>query len=322
MYILLSAADLINGHPIIALGLVIFISLVIIAVVAGEISAKHQEYLESDEYQLKKQKEWNDIQKRMGDEYENEAAKLLADVFGRDPIRNVIIPTGNRYTTEVDMIFVTKRGVFVVECKEHGRTSADRTGSWSKRDESILDGGYGQQKWLLHIAEGQTVQIDNAFNQNIGHIKALMPALVNSGVAEDAVNAIPYFSILATNCHFKMNDFGKVITDIGCKGFSKAGPGDYIVRAAKSDKSGIRTMKKWYETLPEGFTDEGLYALTQIIESYKGDEVSRRAHAEDVKYRDYEKERIAEYSSVKDADGLDDGGEFIKDYNPNSHRDI
>ena len=36
----------------------------------------------------------------------------------------------------------------------------------------------------------------------------------------------------------------------------------------------------------------------------------------------YEKERIVEYSSVKDAEGLDDGGEFIKDYNPNSHRDI
>jgi hypothetical protein len=36
----------------------------------------------------------------------------------------------------------------------------------------------------------------------------------------------------------------------------------------------------------------------------------------------YEKERIAEYSDVKDADGLDDGGEFIKDYNPNDRRNV
>lgn len=73
-------------------------------------------------------------------------------------LRNVYLPTGNGQTTEVDLIVLTRRAVFVVETK------------------NIVGDIYGDENsmyWQV-VAGQENRQIYNPVKQNEGHLRALL----------------------------------------------------------------------------------------------------------------------------------------------------
>ncbi len=72
-------------------------------------------------------------------------------------LSNVLIPTKDGGTTEIDVIAVTSRGVLLFECK-------NLTGS--------LYGDARSKKWIQYVGK-KKYTFANPFHQNYGHLKAL-----------------------------------------------------------------------------------------------------------------------------------------------------
>ena len=84
----------------------------------------------------------------------------LLKLFGNDGyiIRNVYIPKDNGETTEIDVIFVTKRGIFVIESKNYS--------GWIYGDDK---GAY----WTAVLSKNQKQRFYSPLKQNEMHIKWL-----------------------------------------------------------------------------------------------------------------------------------------------------
>ena len=74
----------------------------------------------------------------IGKHGEDAAAKTLEGISGAHLMRNLYIPCGNGRTAEIDILAITNKGLFPIECKAwHGsaiRGSA-RLNDWSVKAE-------------------------------------------------------------------------------------------------------------------------------------------------------------------------------------------
>lgn len=95
--------------------------------------------------------------------------------FGREGkiLRNVYIPKGNGQTSEIDVMYITEKGIFVIESKNYS--------GWIFGDE---EGQY----WTVMLPNKQKNRLYNPIKQNRTHIKWLSKYLGDS---------IPLFSIIA-----------------------------------------------------------------------------------------------------------------------------
>lgn len=112
------------------------------------------------------------------------AKKLsIVKLFGRSGVtlRNVYIPTENNETTEIDLLYITQKGIFVLESKNYS--------GWIFGDES-------QYKWTSSMPNGEKFHFYNPVRQNKMHIKWLKEYL-----CED----IPMFSLIvfSERCELK-----------------------------------------------------------------------------------------------------------------------
>lgn len=115
--------------------------------------------------------------------------------------RNVYIPTKDSKTSEIDILVVSKKGIFVFECKNYGGN---------------IYGDANHSKWIQYIGR-QKNYFYNPLLQNKNHAKHLKEFLAKS---EIEVPVIPFVStitrgnwkvknlkadnfILGLNCHFK-----------------------------------------------------------------------------------------------------------------------
>lgn len=115
--------------------------------------------------------------------------------------RNVYIPTKDSKTSEIDILVVSKKGIFVFECKNYGGN---------------IYGDANHSKWIQYIGR-QKNYFYNPLLQNKNHAKHLKEFLAKSGIE---VPVIPFIStitrgnwkvknlkadnfILGLNCHFK-----------------------------------------------------------------------------------------------------------------------
>ena len=97
--------------------------------------------------------------------------KLPADVYF--PIHNVTLPTPDG-TTQIDHIFVSRYGVFVVE---------------TKNMKGWIFGGEKQSKWTQKIYKA-TNSFQNPLHQNYKHVKTLESAL---DIAPEAIRSVVAF---------------------------------------------------------------------------------------------------------------------------------
>jgi restriction system protein len=108
------------------------------------------------------------------------SANLLLDKNQYKPIHNVTLPTPDG-TTQIDHIFVSRFGVFVVETKNYK--------GW-------IYGGERQETWTQKIYK-QNFKFQNPLRQNYKHTKALESCL---GISPDAIHSVIAFM---GECSFK-----------------------------------------------------------------------------------------------------------------------
>ena len=104
-------------------------------------------------------------------------------LFGRKGkiLKNVYLPKDNGETSEVDLVFITKKGIFVFESKNYS--------GWIFGDES-------SRKWTAMLPNKQKNQFYNPILQNKTHMK-----WIRNYVGED----VPLFSIIvfSNRCELK-----------------------------------------------------------------------------------------------------------------------
>lgn len=84
----------------------------------------------------------------------------LVRIFGRSGkiLRNAYIPKGNGETTEIDVLFITAKGIFVLESKNYS--------GW-------IFGSESQHKWTVSFPNGAKERFFNPIKQNRAHCKWL-----------------------------------------------------------------------------------------------------------------------------------------------------
>lgn len=126
---------------------------------------------------------------RRGEKLTERELKLVK-LFGRDGkvLRNVYVPKDNGETSEIDVLFITQKGVFVIESKNYS--------GWVFGNES-------DRSWTVSLPNGRKSCFYNPVKQNRSHIKWLAKYL-----ADDT----PLFSIVvfSERCELK-----KVMVDSG-----------------------------------------------------------------------------------------------------------
>lgn len=87
-------------------------------------------------------------------------------------LQNVYVPQKNGGTTEIDVIYITQKGVFVLESKNYC--------GWIYGDER-------KEQWIVSYPNGEKHFFYNPVKQNANHIRAL---------EEHLGNKIPFYSII------------------------------------------------------------------------------------------------------------------------------
>ena len=119
---------------------------------------------------------------RVGELLSARDLKLLSLVLSDGKvIRNVYVPTSNGHTTEIDVLYVTSRGIFVIESKNFS--------GW-------IFGNEADRYWTQSLKGGEKNRFYNPVLQNRGHIKWLREYL-----GED----IPMYSVIvfSERCELK-----------------------------------------------------------------------------------------------------------------------
>ncbi len=116
-------------------------------------------------------------------------------------LRNVYIPTGNGKTSEIDLLVVSKKGLFVFECKNYG---------------GCIYGDAKRRNWIQYIG-GQKNFFYNPLFQNKNHAKRLQAFLSERDINVPVIpvistitrgnwkirNLSPNDYVLGLNCHLK-----------------------------------------------------------------------------------------------------------------------
>ena len=112
---------------------------------------------------------------------EKELKRVGRRGFEGEILRNIYLPKENGETSEVDVVYITQKGIFVIESKNYS--------GWIFGDEK-------SQKWTMSFPNGQKNQFYNPIKQNRTHVKWMRKT-----VGDD----IPLFSIIvfSERCELK-----------------------------------------------------------------------------------------------------------------------
>jgi len=111
-------------------------------------------------------KEKSSVTGWMGETF-TEFELMLVKLFGRDGkiLRNVYVPKGDGTYSEIDVLYITRKCIFVLESKNYS--------GW-------IFGDAFSNKWTVCLPKNQRYQFYNPIKQNDSHIKWLSKYLNNS----------------------------------------------------------------------------------------------------------------------------------------------
>ena len=178
----------------------------------------------------------------------------LINLFGRKgkTLKNIYIPKDNGETSEIDLVYITAKGIFVLESKNYS--------GW-------IFGDAESHYWTSCVPNKTKNRFCNPLKQNCTHIKWL-----SSYMSQFSSIRIPMYSVIvfSERCELK-----KVPDD------SKA------VIICKRD-SLYRKIRKIWDTLPDTFSERDIEAtynilirLTNVSDAQKQahiDSINKRAH--------------------------------------------
>ncbi len=166
-------------------------------------------------------------------------------LFGRKGkvLRNVYLPKDNGETSEVDVIFITQKGIFVFESKNYS--------GWIFGDEN-------SRNWTSMLPNKQKNQFYNPIMQNRTHLKWM-----RSFVGED----IPLFSIIVFSERCELKKVTVISEDI---------------RVIKRDRT-YATVRDIWDKNPDSVPDEKINELYEKLKELTDvDKAVKAAHIENI----------------------------------------
>ena len=170
------------------------------------------------------------------------------NVFGRrgKTLRNLYIPKDNGDTSEIDVVYITQKGIFVFESKNYS--------GWVFGDE---DGAY----WTVMLPNREKNKLYNPIKPNRTHIKWL-----GNYIGSD----IPLFSIIvfSERCELK-----------------KVNVQSQDIKVIQRDRT-YATVREIWDTVPDVLAEEQVDALYEKLEKLThADAAKKAAHVESIKRR-------------------------------------
>ena len=165
----------------------------------------------------------------------------IVNLFGRKgkTLRNIYIPKDNGETSEIDVMFICQKGIFVFESKNYS--------GW-------IFGNERDQYWTASLAGGQKNRFYNPIKQNRTHLKWLSNYISSSDVE------VPLFSVIVFSERCELKKITTFSTDIN---------------VIKRDHT-YKTVKKIWNSSEDKLTEnqvemiyEKLSLLTNVDEAVK-----------------------------------------------------
>lgn len=174
---------------------------------------------------------------------EKKVMKQLNSMFHTNPVPNVVLQR-TKGTTEIDIIQVTRKGIFVVECKY-------------RTDE--VSGSAIEHSWDITRNGKKIAAMYNPIKQNANHIRTLESYLKKEGIEAPTV----YNVVVIVAKELSIKELDQIDTDT------------VLVQ-------GLSDLKK-LDSLPDELSDKQVLELQAIIERKESTEYQRRKHVEYVK---------------------------------------
>lgn len=174
---------------------------------------------------------------------EKKVMKQLNSMFHTNPVPNVVLQR-TKGTTEIDIIQVTRKGIFVVECKY-------------RTDE--VSGSAIEHSWDITRNGKKIAAMYNPIKQNANHIRTLESYLKKEGIEAPTV----YNVVVIVAKELSIKELDQIDTDT------------VLVQ-------GLSDLKK-LDSLPDELTDKQVLEFQAIIERKESTEYQRRKHVEYVK---------------------------------------
>lgn len=174
---------------------------------------------------------------------EKKVMKQLNSIFYTNPIPNVVLQH-TKGTAEIDIIQVTRKGIFVVECKY-------------RTDE--VSGSAIECFWDITRNGKKIATMYNPIKQNANHIKTLESYLKKEGIEAPTV-----YNVVVI-----------VAKELSIKELDQIDTNTVLVQ-------GLSDLKK-LDSLPDELSDKQILEFQAIIEKKESTEYQRRKHVEYVK---------------------------------------
>lgn len=174
---------------------------------------------------------------------EKKVMKQLNSIFHTNPIPNVVLQH-TKGTAEIDIIQVTRKGIFVVECKY-------------RMDE--VSGSAIEYFWDITRNGKKIATMYNPIKQNANHIKTLESYLKKEGIEAPTV-----YNVVVI-----------VAKELSIKELDQIDTNTVLVQ-------GLSDLKK-LDSLPDELSDKQILEFQAIIEKKESTEYQRRKHVEYVK---------------------------------------
>lgn len=184
---------------------------------------------------------------RRGEKLTERELKLV-QLFGRKgrTLRNLYVPKDNGETSEIDLVYITQKGIFVFESKNYS--------GWIFGDEA-------SQYWTVSLPSGQKNRFYNPIKQNRTHLKWL-----RRFVGEQ----VPLFSVIvfSERCELK-----KVAVE---------SPDVHVIQRDYT----YATVRKIWNSHEDALTEEETAALYEKLRPLtNADEAVKAAHVADIERR-------------------------------------
>ena len=211
----------------------------------------------------------DDFKGRHGEKLTERKLKMV-QLFGRKGkvLRNVYLPKDNGGTSEVDVVFITQKGIFVIESKNYS--------GWIFGDEK-------SRNWTAMLPNRQKNQFYNPIMQNKTHLKWMQSCVGND---------IPLFSLIVFSERCELKKVTVTSAD---------------VKVIKRDQT-YAVVKKIWDSNPDAVPEEKLEEIYNKLQVYtKVDAATKAAHIANIeeKYKNTEKKETSIQKDVAaDADNV------------------
>ncbi len=177
---------------------------------------------------------------------EKELKRVGRRGFDGKILRNIYLPKENGETSEVDVVYITRKGIFVIESKNYS--------GWILGDEK-------SQKWTMSLPNGQKNQFYNPIKQNRTHVK-WMRKTVGGG--------IPLFSIIVFSERCELKKIGVESENV------------WVIKRGRFS----RTIRTIWDSVPDAISDERVQSMYETLGNLTNvDKATKQAHVESIDNR-------------------------------------